>query len=747
MPKASKIKTHIIIVKGRVQGIGFRPYIYNQANKLNITGYVKNTKQGVCILSQGKNTTKLIDLLKTKPPHLSKILTLSIRTTYNKPKFHRFAIEKSAQQSTNTDAVQIMPDLAICPDCIKDIEQINNRRYFYPFTNCTKCGPRYSIIKNPPYDRSRTTMSIFKMCQNCQKEYDHPSDRRFHAQPNACPVCGPQLKLTDSSGKNIKAKNNQAVIQITRKLLKNGKIVAIRSIGGFQIACDAKNSSAIKKLRLRKKRPFKPLAIMCKDMQTAKLLCKITKNEEKLLKSQISPIILLKKRRNTVISSKIAHNNSCLGIMLPYTPLHNLLFANVSRETLPNVLVMTSANPAGSPIISESKQLQLKLNKVVDYILDHNRPIQSRCDDSIVFDYKGPIIVRYSRGFVPEPLLLNHINLRPILAFGADLKNCFALGCGNKIYLSPYIGDLGSKESIAFLLEMLGKYEKWFNIKPEIVACDLHPDYVSARLAEQYAIKHRIKLIKVQHHFAHLAGVVAEHGLTDSVIGLGFDGTGYGTDKALWGSEIMKLDLRCFERLAHLKYLPLVGGDVATTNPQLIAKTYLNKTHDSQLITHNTIMTSSLARLFDAVASILGVCQKQTFEGEAPIALEAEATNAYSKKIQNSKFKIQNYGTINPLDILQKIVEMKKQGLAIHEIAMYFHQWIIVQFVSRVMYYANKYKIKQVCGSGGVFQNRIILQGINRRLCRAGYKFYINRRVPINDGGICLGQAVVAGQK
>jgi hydrogenase maturation protein HypF len=768
--KPCKVITYSIVAKGRVQGIGFRPFIYNQANKLNLTGYVKNTKQGVLILGQGKNTKKLIALLKNNPPRLAKITKLTIKTQ-KKSKFNRFSIIKSTETDKNlvpglnrgSDTVEIMPDLSVCTDCSKEIENKTDRRYSYPFTNCTQCGPRYSIIKNLPYDRPRTTMKIFKMCEKCQKEYENPVDRRFHAQPNACPACGPKLRLTNVQGNQIINGENQVIINKTQELLKNGKIVAIRSIGGFQIVCDAKNNGAVKVLRKRKNRPFKPLAIMCKDIKTAKLICKINKNEEKTLKSQLSPIVLLKKHQKTLLSRQIAPKNSCFGVMLPYTPLHKLLFINVSRETrqlktrnsnsesrnFGNVLVMTSANPKGAPIIANSNQVQLKMNKVVDYILDHNRPIESRCDDSIVFDYQGPIIVRYSRGYVPEPLILDNISLKPVLAFGSDLKNSFALGQANKVYLSPYIGDLMSGDSVGFLFEMLEKYQKWFNIKPEVVTCDLHPDYISVRLAEDYARKHRIKLIKVQHHYAHLAGVMVENSITEPTIGLGFDGTGYGTDGQVWGSEIMKLDLFGFERLSCLKYLPLIGGDVATTNPRLIAKTYLSRIRNSKFETRNSgmVMTSSMARLFDAVASILGVCHKQTFEGEAPIALEAEAMNARLQKIQNSKFKIQNFGIIDPLDILQVVVKMKRGGCAISDIALYFHQRIISEIVSRVVYFGHKHKINVVCGSGGVFQNRIVLQGIERGLYKHGFEFYVNRRVPINDNGISFGQAVIAGQK
>lgn len=758
MYKPYQINTYSVIVKGRVQGIGFRPFVYNQAVRLNLKGYVKNTKQGVLIVVQGKKSKQFIELLQKNPPHLAKITNLTI-TLSKSGRFNKFSILKSDKTNKNLTTVEIMPDLAICSDCIDDINNRKNRRYLYPFTNCTQCGPRYSIIIKPPYDRPRTTMKKFKMCPLCQNEYTDPTNRRFHAQPNACPACGPKLTLINVKTGITQNNNNKSIIKKTQELLTKGKIIAIKSIGGYQLVCDAKNNTAVKKLRARKHRPFKPMAIMCKNVKIAKSLCKINKNEENILKSVISPIVLLKKKKNSLISELIAPKNSCFGIMLPYSPLHKLLFTNVSRETFGkkpkdnnpqsklDVLVMTSANPKGAPIICKAEEVKIKLGNVVDYILDNNRDIESRCDDSVVFYYKGPVIVRYSRGYVPEPIFLDKIELKPVLSFGSDLKNSFAIGKGNKVYLSPYIGDLISSDSIGFFSEMLSKYKNWFGIKPEVVVCDLHPDYVSSRLAEEYARINHCKLVKVQHHHAHLVSVMAENGLCEKVIGLGFDGTGYGTDKAVWGSEIMVLDGSEFNRLSHLQYLPLVGGDVATTNPRLIAQTYLSEIQNSKfkIANSNMVMTSSLARLFDAVASILGICHKQTFEAEAPIALETEALKARYRTIQSLKPKTQNLALFNPIAILQDVLLLKKEKVPIHDIALYFHQRIISDTVLLIRKIGKEKNIKTVCASGGVFQNRILLQGIEQGLHKIGFKFFINRKVSVNDGGIALGQAVIAG--
>jgi hydrogenase maturation protein HypF len=562
------------------------------------------------------------------------------------------------------------------------------------------------------------------------------------------------LTSTKAAKPNYARTDNQKTLKNAAKLLQEGKILAIRSIGGFLIACDVYNDKAVKQLRIRKKRPDKPFAIMCKDLKTARKLCHISREEAQILKSQVSPIVLLRKKSDkTGISDQIAPKNGYLGVMLPYTPLHRLLF-NVSRETLkcPDSLVMTSANPKNSPIIANSTEIRQKLSKVVDFILDHNRPIESRCDDSIVFDYKGSVMVRYSRGYVPQPIQLNNLQLKSVIAFGADLKNHFAFGRGNKVYLSPYIGDLMSEDSVKFLYEVLEKYHKWFGIKPEIVACDLHPDYVSRRIAEQYARKHRLKLVPVQHHYAHLVGVMAEYNIKGPVIGIGYDGTGYGTDKIIWGGEIMVLDFSGFERIVHLKNMPLVGGDETITNPHLIAKTYLSYLkHDrTGLYASNSnresILTSSMGRLFDAVSSILGICHNQSFEGQAPIALEAEAMKAASRlKINHHQAFINN--EFDPATILEQVLLLYKKGVHKSEIALWFHKIIIQMTVSACLKIRNERRLNTVCISGGVFQNRIILNGVYFHLERLGFKVFVNRAVPINDGGIAFGQAIIVGQK
>ncbi|MEO0082897.1 MAG: carbamoyltransferase HypF [candidate division WOR-3 bacterium] len=762
-----KVKTFSILVKGKVQGIGFRPFIYRIANKLKLKGFVRNTKAGVLIKAQGENWQKLVEILRRSPPELANIAQISIKKHLDKP-FPNFTILKSISDDA-ISTIEIPADLAVCKDCIRDIFSVKNRRYLYPFTNCTQCGPRYSIIYNIPYDRQNTTMRCFEMCPACSAEYNNPLDRRFHAQPNACSVCGPQLLLYNvnqpskpllplSSKKVNYPKYSIEIIKTVQELLANGKILAIKSIGGFLLACDAKNTRVVEKLRKRKNRPVKPFALMCKDIKTVKRLCYLNNEEIRILKSKIAPIVLLKKRPDAdrILSNKIAPQNGYLGIMLPYTPLHHLLFypvranaSNVSRETSQNkknllkydTLIMTSGNLASEPIISDAKVINQKLKGVVDFVLDNNREIESRCDDSIVFNFNGSVIIRRSRGYVPEPILLKDFKLKPVLAFGADLKSHFALAGGNKVYYSPYIGDLSSKASIDFMMEMIEKYQKWFNIHPEIVACDLHPDYISTRMAEEYAKKHKIPLVRIQHHFAHLAGVMAENNLTNTVLGIGFDGTGYGMDGNIWGGEIMALNYRGFKRITYLEYMPLIGGDIVITNPKLLAKTYLNPPKQ-----YKGLMTSSIGRLFDAVAAIVDVCSYQTFEGEAPIALENEALKT-TNHILVPKFNVfKNDGEVflRPSQILNHILTLKQNGVSIPELALHFHDIVISATVSAIKQIIEQYKIYAVCLSGGVFQNRIILNGIYTELKKLKCNVFINRRVPINDGGIALGQAVIA---
>ncbi|MCX7757937.1 MAG: carbamoyltransferase HypF [candidate division WOR-3 bacterium] len=754
-----KKPTQVITIKGRVQGIGFRPFIFRVAKKLRLKGYVKNTKSGVVIECQGDKTKELIKILKKSPPPLAKITNISIKTI-KKPPYEEFVIEKSTDFDGKSETAEIMPDLAVCKACIRDFTTKTNRRYFYPFTNCTQCGPRYSIIKKLPYDRPNTTMDKFLMCESCSKEYKDPKNRRFHAQPNACPVCGPKLYLCNNKGEILLKSNNLIIIKKVQKLLKSGKIIAIKSIGGFQIACDAQNDHVVMLLRKRKNRPTKPFAIMVKDLKTVRKLAYVSKQEEKLLKSHLAPIVLLQKKDKAEISKYVAPNNGYLGIMLPYTPLHKLLFFkpklnNVSRETfnwVPEVLVMTSANPKGEPIVSTKTEVVKKLGRVVDYILDHDRPIESRCDDSILFwpslrnsrvRWAYPIIIRYSRGFVPQPIYLENIRLKPILAFGSDLKNYFAIGFDNKVYLSPYIGDLINETNINFFFEMLDKYIKWFNFKPEIVVCDLHPDYVSTRLAENYAGNNKLKLVKVQHHFAHLAGVYAENNLTGDAIGIAFDGTGYGTDHAIWGSEIMVFNPGGYERIAHLKYMPLIGGDTAITNPKLILKAYLDIIDRNLPV--NITKTSSMGRLFDAVSSLLELCHKQSYEGEAPSILEAYALKAQNN-LSRDLLAACTQDCFDPLAILKSIVEFKRSNYSISELALWFHKRIVNETVKLVENIARMRRIYQVCLSGGVFQNRIVFTFMASRLKKLNFCVYTNKQVPINDGGIALGQIVAANQ-
>lgn len=689
------------------------------------------------IRAEGKNLKGFIERISKGPP-LAVIDKIEIKRTPFKG-FRDFRIIKSnTSESRNTE---IMPDIATCTDCISDIFNSENRRFRYPFTTCTQCGPRFSIIETLPYDRIRTTMKGFRMCKECEREYNSPEDRRFHSQPNACSECGPHLLLLDKRGRIIET--NDPIKTVSQLLLK-GHILAIKGIGGFHIACDATNTQTVLKLRKRKNRPKKPFALMIGSIEEIKRICKMNEEEERIIKSPEAPILLLKKKGNGV-SREISPNNRYLGVMLPYSPLHHLLF----KENLPP-LVMTSANPKDEPLIADRRGIVERLGKVVDFILDHNRKIENPCDDSILFLSKGRISVRRARGFVPKPIRLP-FKLPSILGCGPRLKNTFALAKDEKVYLSTHIGDLNTLSTLSFFEKNLERYKKWFSIEPEIVVCDLHPDYLSTRYAEFL----KKPLIRVQHHYAHIASVMAENGLKGRVIGLSFDGTGYGTDGKIWGGEFLIADYKGFERVEHLSELPLIGGDAAIYEPARTAASYILYLFGEETLNSiglgdyswlksqlrlriNLTPTTSMGRLFDAVAALIGLKRKVSFDGEAPIALEAIAKRGEKG----------DYGeNLDPANIFEGIIRDLKTKTPKPLISARFHNTIIRGSLKIVKRLYRETKLSQVCLSGGVFQNRIILEGIIEGIEGLGLKVYTNRETPINDGGVSLGQVVVGGFK
>ncbi|MDH5662631.1 MAG: carbamoyltransferase HypF, partial [Elusimicrobiota bacterium] len=688
-----------------------------------------------------------------------------------------FTIKEST--SRQKKEVLISPDIAFCQECLKELQDSSDRRYHYPFINCTNCGPRFTIIKDLPYDRSFTTMKKFHMCPVCHNEYEDISWRRYHAEPNACPRCGPEIELIksqESGKKSIDSEHNPKgweALRATVEFLKKGKIVAIKGLGGFHLACDATNSVAVKKLRQRKGRPYKPFAIMVSDMETAKKHCVVSRVEEELLSHWQKPIILLKKREDSKISGLVAPNNDSLGVMLPYTPLHYLLFLSFSSS--PSALVMTSANLSDQPIEISNQEAIDNLSHIADYFLIHNRDIHNRCDDSIVQIFsQEPVIIRRARGYVPSPLELDS-RVASILACGAELKNTFCLTKENYAFVSQYIGDLKDHKTLKYYEQMLRKFKKLFDITPEIVAHDLHPDYLSTQYALDIARRRpEIMRVPVQHHHAHIVSCLAENRVKGKVIGVAFDGIGYGADGNIWGGEFLVADCRDFLRIGQLKYLSLPGGDRAVAEPwrmaiSLLADAFGMRIPRIDFIDRwkkkmpiirgmvekriNSPLTSSMGRFFDGISSLLGICDVNTYEGQAAMELESMAQKLsgpfgnlrnknYGYEIRDEKGKL----IVEPALIVKGIVEDLQRNVPGKVIAYRFHNTIadVIRDVSLKV--KKRTGIGKVALSGGVFQNRLLLGLALRKLTERGFICYYQKKIPSNDGGISLGQAIIANE-
>jgi len=638
-----------IQIQGVVQGVGFRPFVYRIAQRLDIRGYILNSSEGVVIEAEADEDAlqKFVTALTAESPSLARIDAVEV-FSIDANGADRFTIDESAPIAGRFALVP--PDVATCEDCLREVTSRGDRRYGYPFTNCTACGPRYTIIRDVPYDRPNTTMDEFSMCPACQAEYDDPSDRRFHAEPNACPDCGPGLALiaADQLARGMPVdfaagSQNRIILERTRHLLEQGEIVAIKGLGGFHLACDASNDHAVSLLRERKRRSGKAFAIMARDLATAERLCLVTPAERTLLMSARRPIVLLFRREDAPISNNVAPGNTRLGVMLPYTPLHHLLFEDSRLEAL----VMTSGNLSEEPIVSRNQEAWPRLNGLADYFLLHNREIQIRVDDSVVQNFEGhEYPIRRSRGFVPEPVSLE-TPVREILACGGEMKNTLCLTKDHYAILSQHIGDLENLETMEFFRETLEHLKRFFRVSPVAVAHDLHPDYLSTRFAIEES---GLQPIGVQHHHAHIASCMADNSLEGRVIGVAFDGTGYGTDGKIWGGEFLVCGFAAFERCGHLSYVALPGGDKAVRQPWRSALAYLEAAFGPDaaalplplfreippeqiafvgaMISRriHTFETSSCGRLFDAVASILGLRHEITYEGQAAIELEAAAS-------------------------------------------------------------------------------------------------------------------------
>ena len=742
-----------LTVKGVVQGVGFRPFVYKAAIAHKLTGSVLNTGEGVVIEAQGaaKGLGAFMAALDSKKPPQARIDScVCSRIKYVRE--NSFVIESSSGHSASA----IIPaDLSVCPDCAREMSDPSDRRYEYPFTNCTNCGPRFTIVEELPYDRANTTMSGFPMCPECRREYENPLDRRFHAQPNACPVCGPQVSAK-KSGKVLKGR---AALLAAAVLIKKGGIVALKSLGGYHLACSADNAAAVRRLRKGKQRPAKPFAVMFPSLSHLRKRCLLTPQESVLLSSPYAPIVMLDKKNNGDFCD-CAPGLSRVGVMLPYTPLHLVLLRLLGEIGFDGPLVMTSGNLKDEPICIEEKQARQKLGAFCGLIVSHDRPIHNRCDDSVLFIAdKNPRFIRRARGYVPQSVPLR-ADWPSVLGCGAQLKNTFCLTRGSEVFLSQHIGDMDDSENSAFYLETLANMKKLLGVRSEITAHDLHPDYVSTRLANKMSGTK----IAVQHHLAHIASVLAEHGLNEPVLGAALDGTGYGPDGSIWGCEFMLVDGASWKRLGSLRPVPLPGGDGAVLDIWKMALSWFLaagggkgggyeklfsgiKRGDLQTVEKmcasgvNSPQCSSMGRLFDAVSFFAGFGPRVSYEAQA--AMELESCYGGGKVPADYHFDVYEHGGLLLADPAPLVKAAAFDGNR-QRISDGLHRATASMTVEMLSRLSRSMGIRKAALSGGVFQNRVLLELVAQGLRDKGLEPYFNRLVPANDGGISLGQCWAA---
>ncbi|OMF62837.1 carbamoyltransferase HypF [Paenibacillus sp. FSL R5-0490] len=750
-----------IKVTGKVQGVGFRPYIYGLSRKYNIQGTVQNNLDVVFIQAEGESDSiaSMIDHIQKSPPQLAKIIEMTVDDSLPSY-FNDFKIVPSIRSS---HAEPLIPsDAGMCNDCLREMRQESNRRFQYPFTNCTQCGPRYSIIRELPYDRPHTAMDKFHMCIACREEYENPTDRRHHAQPVCCPDCGPDIILYDSNKKPVKRK--QKAIHAASTLLSEGKIVSIKGIGGYHLACDAHNEKAINELRIRKNRPQRPLAIMAKSLETALKYCHVTEKEAEMLKSPEMPIVVLRKKKCSDLPELLSPGLSTIGIMLPYSPLHHLLFENSKLECI----VLTSSNPSGHPLYFKEDP-----GTLCDYILTHNRPILHPIDDSVIqVSQAGEVIfLRRSRGFIPEVFKTAH-PLDQILALGGNQKNAFAAGKGHSIYMGPHIGDLENQEMLQHYENQVKHYNKWLGFEEKKIAADLHPSYAVTKYASDF----KGPVIRVQHHHAHHVSCMADNDLYEPCFGLILDGTGYGDDGHIWGFELLYGCADSFERLGHLTYTPLPGGEKAVKEPwrnaagmilhfwpgngkELALKLFPEKAREISIIEHmvnkkiQTPLAGTCGRLFDAVSAILGICQTSTYEGEAAMKLSDYMYRSPSECNKPYPFKIiKDRGEPYRLDFSQmiyQIIQENFEAVPPAVIIQRFHQTIASASAKLILCRADERPelSRRIVFSGGSFQNLFLAGELSRMLEENDFTVYTHKKVPCHDGGLSLGQLMIAARQ
>ena len=749
---------HRIEVKGIVQGVGFRPFVYQTAIGFGLAGWVLNDSDGVIIEVEGEEAqlASFACILRTEPPPLASVT--SIRVDEIPATGEQGFVIRQSQRHRHRSA-EISPDTYVCADCLSELLDPADRRYRYPFINCTSCGPRYTLVTDVPYDRGCTTMAGFIMCPACQREYDDPTSRRFHAQPNACPDCGPQVILRDAAGQSV---NTSDPVREAVSLLRQGCILAVKGIGGYHLAADPCHDKTLRRLRRRKGRDEKPFALMVADVKTAQRLVVMDEAGRRLLESTERPIVLLPQRAGHGLSSQVAPHNRYFGLMLPYTPLHYLLLGDPFTA-----LVMTSANFSEEPIVFRDDDARESLRDLADYTLEHNRPIHIRTDDSIARILGGRgLLLRRSRGFVPRAVRL-HCDTEPVLAVGAELKNTLCLTRGSQAYLSQHIGDLKSPEVFRSFLQTYDHFRHVLGVDPAIVAHDLHPDYQSTAFAQKLQGK---MLVGVQHHHAHLASCLAENCFEGEAIGVVFDGAGYGEDGHVWGGEFLLGDCRDFRRAGHLAYLPMPGGDAATREPLRMGLSALFHAFGSGLTRHplvdslppserqfylqmmerrlNTPLTSSCGRLFDAVAALAGLRYQVNYEGQAALELEMAIPDhpgeeAYAFVLERGGDEL----IVNPAEVFRAVVDDSRQGVDAGRISLRFHNGLARMILETCQVLRQKNGLQTVALSGGVFQNRYLTEKTRSLLQADGFCVLLHSLVPPNDGGISLGQAVVAARR
>lgn len=774
-------QTVLARVYGIVQGVGFRPTVSRHASRFQVRGSVCNKGPYVEICAQGTEEAvqQFLHAVEFEPPERSSILKMDVQPREEAPRYETFEIIESEKIQGD---IFVSPDIAICPKCKQELFDKTNRRYLHPFINCTCCGPRLTILDSMPYDRVRTSMGEFPMCPECEYEYTHAETRRYDAQPVCCNDCGPRVYLLEKDG-TVSAYDKDAITR-TRQIIREGKIAAIKGIGGFHLCCDASSEEAVKRLRRLKKRPVKPFAVMMRNLDTVKRECEVNPSQLEVLDGHQKPIILLKKRKALQVCEAVAPGNPKIGVMLPYAPVQLLLFDYDDGITMPDCLVMTSANSSGAPICRDDADALSEITDFCDVILSHNRLIRLRADDSVMDFYREkPYMIRRSRGYAPLPFMTSNGFSGEVLAVGGELKNTFCIGKNDLFYPSPYIGDMGDLRTVKALKESITRMEGLLEAAPKVVACDLHPRYNTTYVAQELGLP----VIPVQHHYAHIVSCMAENDHRDLVIGISFDGTGYGTDGTVWGGEILLADYDGFERVGHIRPFLQVGGDVSAREGWRIAISMLHHLYrdadqaadlaeklglcdraaagiqftmaDRRI---NSITSTSAGRLFDAVSAILQICKASTFEGEASTKLEFAAEAYEEQCLQQGKTPLEEYEgssvwaldagesgmLVLPTDlVVYRLTEAFLKGADPGMLAFWFHMQLAELVRLCCVQLRQRTAVSTVALSGGVYQNQLLVRLSCEKLEAEGFEVLTHSLIPPNDGGIALGQAVVAMQK